>query len=414
MSATRTPKKLWHLTAALVCLLIAVMGCAKSTPTPEPVTISFAHPNYDTEHYQQLLETFNDQYPHITVELQPKRWDMLGGLGAGDADCFLTSQFSLNWLVDQGNVLNLTPLIEQDETFEPEDYYPGTMGLYTREGKTYAVPAGVDIMVMFYNQDLLDLYGVPYPDIGWTWDDFLTTGLSVRDPAADTFGYLSTVDVLDVLTFIYQHGGRFIDDLQNPSRTTFDDPMTIDAVEWYANLYQAYNIAPTQEQMREVFRGTDPRKAILLGQIATWSAMLSERGGQGWDLEWDMRWGVTTLPRDQQAMTLTLVEGTFVSSQTRYPDACWTWISFLSKQLPARQTPARRSLAESDAYRDKVGANVAAVAQASMEKALLLSPELAEYEEALELFAQAFQAVMAGTSTADEALTWAQQQSKFK
>ncbi len=416
MSARPRSTKTTHRIAALILglLLLGAVGCVRSTPTPEPVTISFAYANYDTEHYQQLLETFNELYPHITVELRPKQWDMLGGLGAGDADCFVTSQFALSWLYEQGNALNLTPLMEQDESFEPDDFYPGTIGLYTREGKTYAIPAGVDIMVMYYNQDLLDQYGIPYPAIGWNWDDFLTTALSARDPTADTFGYVPRIEIFDALTFIYQHGGRIFDDLGNPTRTTFDDPLTVDALEWYANLYHAHNVAPTQEQIRQAFGRNDPRMGILLGKVAMWTGMLSERGGQGWSVDWDMRWGVAPLPRDQQTTTLTLVEGYFISAQNAHPDACWAWVSFLSQQLPARQTPARRSLAESAEYEEQVGENVVSVAQASMDNALLLSPELVEFEEALDLFSQAFESIMNEVSTPEEAMNWAQQQSKFK
>ena len=410
-----TRSRVLQVAAILLCTIsLSLAGCVQSTPTPEPITISFAHANHDTEHYRQLVARFNEAYPHITVDLRPKRWDMLGGLGAGDADVFVTSQFALSWLYEQGNALNLTPFLEQDDSFNPDDFYPGTLGLYNREGKAWGIPAGVDIMVMYYNQDLLDQSNVPYPQAGWNWNDFLTTAMSVRDPTTDAFGYVPTLDVFDVLTVIYQHGGSIFDDLQNPTRTTFDDPLTIEALDWYADLFYGHNVAPTTEQVQQSFGRGDPRAGILLGQVGMWSGMLSERGGQTWETEWDMRWGAVPLPRDQQSTTLTLVEGYFISAQSQHPDACWQWISFLSKQLPSRQTPARRSLAESADYSQRVGSDVAAVAQSSMENALLLSPKLVEFEEALALFTQAFESVMRDVSTPEEAMNWAQQQSKFK
>ena len=74
----------------------------------------------------------------------------------------------------------------------------------------------------------------------------------------------------------------------------------------------------------------------------------------------------------------------------------------------------RRSLAESVDYEQQVGRDVAEVARASMEDALLLSPDLAEFEEALGTFSQAFEALMDQRSTPEEAMTWAQRQSTFK
>jgi maltose-binding protein MalE len=111
---------------------------------------------------------------------------------------------------------------------------------------------------------------------------------------------------------------------------------------------------------------------------------------------------------------MTLVAGYFVSQQTEHADACWEWISYASREMPNRQTPVRKSLAESADFERQVGANIAAVARASMEDALLLSPELVEFEEALTLFTRAYQTVIASTSTPEEAMSWAQQQSKFK
>ena len=410
------PRSPTHVAICLLCLLLGLhAGCARATPTPEPVTISFAHADTDTETYQQLVQEFNERYPYITVELRPKRWDMLGGLSDNDADIFVTSQFALNWLHEQGDVLNLTPFIEQDESFAVADFYPGTVGLFTREGKTWAIPAGVDMMVMYYNQDLFDQYNVPYPEIGWTWDDFLSIAAGLRDPEANVFGYAPNDALFDPLVFIYQHGGRIFDDLQNPTRTTFDDPLTIKALEWYVKLIHEYDVAPDPEQAREAFgAGGNIQNGIYLGKVGLWTGMLSDRGGRFWPAEWNMRWGIVPLPRDEQPATLTMVEGIFISSQTPHPDACWQWVAFLSKQIPNRQTPARKSLAESTTYEQLVGGDVAAVARASMENTLLLSPKLAEFEQALGIFGQALDAIINQRSTPQEAMNWAQEQSTFK
>ena len=404
-----------RLAAALVsAALIGLTGCAlRSTPTPEPVSITFAYPEADSQTYQQLLVEFAELYPHITVELRPKSYDMLGGISAGDADVFVSSQFALTWLQGENRILNLTPLMEQDESFDRSDFYPGTLELYTRQGETWAIPAGVDIMVMYTNRDLFEAGGVLEPMNGWTWDEFYATALALRDPTADVYGYASSLDLFDPLTFIYQHGGRIFDDLENPSRTAFDDPLTVEALEWYVDLIFEENVAPTPEQA-ELFGRGGVWAGIYRDKVALWTGMLSERGGRGQSTDWPMRWGVVTLPRETNAATLTLVEGYYVSASTGHPDACWAWIAFLSGKLPNRNTPVRRSLTEGLAYEEQVGREVAQVARVSLDGALLLSPELAEFEEALGLFEQAFRAIMEQRSTPMEAMNWAQQQSTLK
>jgi ABC-type glycerol-3-phosphate transport system substrate-binding protein len=237
----------------------------------------------------------------------------------------------------------------------------------------------------------------------------------MRDPEAEVFGYAPNLDMFDPLTFIYQHGGRIFDDLQNPSQTTFDDPLNIEALDWYTKLIFDYNVAPTPEQLSEAFGPRGGIQAgIYRGQIAMWTGMLSERGGRRWPTEWDMRWGMVPLPSDSHSATLTMVEGLFISSQAPHPDACWEWIAFLSSRVPARQAPARRSLAESAEYEQSASTQVAAVVRSSMENALMLSPKLAEFEEALGLFSQAFESILNESASPQEAMSWAQQQSKYK
>jgi ABC-type glycerol-3-phosphate transport system substrate-binding protein len=104
-----------------------------------------------------------------------------------------------------------------------------------------------------------------------------------------------------------------------------------------------------------------------------------------------------------------MADGYFISSGTSHPDECWQWIAFLSEQLPARQIPPRRSLAESDAYVAQVGADVAAVARASLESAMLFSPRVFEFEDEIEALGEALYAAVNGDLPPQDALSMAQQ-----
>ncbi len=402
-----------RLTCGAMCLLVGLLftGCGGGTPPPEPVTITFAFPETDVTTYEKLADIFREDYPHITVDLRPKSSDLLGGIDVDDSDVLLTSQFAVAWMQSQGRALNLTPFIEGDEKLDPTDFYPGTMALFTVDGQTWAVPAGVDMLVMYYNRDLINQYGAAYPQIGWTWDDFLATAATVRDVNAGVFGYAPNLQLFDPMLFMVQHGGRIFDDLQNPTRTTFNDPLNIEALDWYFRLMFDFNVAPTPEQAREAFGGSaNLRTGVMQNKVGMWTGFLSDRGGRVQPPEWPFDWGVAPLPRGNRSATMALVEGYFISADTQHRDAAWQWISFLSQQLPQRMAPVRRSLAESKEYEQQVGAEVAAVARASMEDALLLSPKLAEFEDALGVLQRAFSEIAAGRFHPAEAMDWAQQQ----
>lgn len=416
LSVSRCKRDLLKACAIAGLLFLSLSsGCVKGTPTPEPVTITFAHLSLDEDHYAALVQEFNERYPYVTVELkpiQPRDW-WRGQRGPDEVDVFTTFDGALSELQKQGSILELDAFVEQDMSFELADFYPGTIEHLTVEGKTWAVPAGLDITVMFYNQDLFDRYDVPYPEAGWTWDDFMNIVLALRDPQANVFGYASPDLVLDALLFIYEHGGRIADDLKNPSRITFNDLENIEALEWYFKLMHEYDAIPTPDEER-TFGGNRQGHVyygFAQGKVGMWTGAFSQWGGRYWPTEWDMRWGIVPLPRDVRAVTVCSVEGYFISAQTEHPRACWQWIAFLSRQMPERLVPARKSLVESEAYEQRVSSGIVVAVRQSVEGELLMAPTNApeELTQAFEAFGEAIEEVANERSTPLEAMEWAQQ-----
>lgn len=54
-------------------LSLTLLACAQAAPTPQPVTIRFAHLDADQDYYRRLAATFGESHPWITVELLPRR-----------------------------------------------------------------------------------------------------------------------------------------------------------------------------------------------------------------------------------------------------------------------------------------------------------------------------------------------------
>jgi multiple sugar transport system substrate-binding protein len=401
--------RVWRLVLACLVGLFGVWsaGCVPVAPAREPVTITFEFPEVDAERYEALVPKFNERHPQITVELRAKTWQELYNLEAERADVLWVSQDLAAQLSGQDKIVNLSSLVEQDDAFQLSAFYPGAVDVLSREGRIWAIPFGADMVVMYYNRDLFDQYNVPYPPIDWTWDDFLERAVALRDPDAFIFGYGPRLDLNDATFFVYQHGGRILDDLENPTRTTFDDPLTIEALDWYARLVHDYDAAPSLNQSSHDYGGGSYAiyQGIRTGKVGMWMGGLSERGGLTWPFKWTMGWGMVPLPSDAQSATQAMVEGYAISSDTEHHDACWEWIVWLSEQAPYRLMPARRSLAESSDYEDMVGAEVAAVARTSMEHALVVDvPALEEYAGIMEAYGEALRDILQGHATPMEAM----------
>lgn len=403
---------------ALSLSLALLAGCgalASPTPAPDPVEINFAFPAYMADYYDELITQFNEQSRQITVVRKTARsdetWRYLFREKQVDAFVFSSDEELFQDLFQDDKVLNLTPLLQEDDAFDLKDFYPGLLEPYSIEGNLWAIPAGVNLGVIYYNKDLLDQHNVAYPEADWTWDDLLMTAISVRDESEDIYG-LASLPVF-AIPFVYQHGGKIVDDWRAPTRLTLDDPRTVEAIEWYAGLIHDHDVMPSPREATRLFGDGSPGYIYWRRKAAIYLGFLTDRGGETWgpQAKWQMSWGMVPLPRDEHTATLGLVLAYAASSDTRHPEACWEWLTYLSEQVPPYVMPARRSLAESEDYTRQVGEEMATVARAAIQDALIVSNlQIAELGRDAEGFGDALTEIMNGNATALEALTELQQQ----
>ncbi len=404
----------------ICCLMIGLMsgaGCVSRTPTPEPITISFVCAEQQEAFFQPLVETFRQTHRHIQIEfVRPERF------GPARADVLSVSPFMRRFAQGQLDTIDLSSFIAQDTSFDLADLYPQALDMFsqtwiTQENRVeiWAAPLMMDAMVMYYNKDLFDRYGVAYPKPDWTWDDFLRIGQALYDPDAGVFGYVPDVSLDDPLNFVYQNDGGVFDDPLNPTRTTFNDERTVEALDWYARLMYEYKAAASPRQARQAWGiGGYTLFGLEKKRLGMWTGMLSERGRWFERENWDFKWGMVPLPRGVRSATTGYVQGYAISAQAANPEACWQWISFLSRQPFYGGIPARRSLIASTAYQDQVGQDVAIVARMSAESLIMFSPGLFNLYDALRFYDQAVESIVEGSATAQEALNRAQMQSRFQ
>ncbi|MGD9100324.1 MAG: extracellular solute-binding protein, partial [Anaerolineae bacterium] len=172
-------------------------------PTPEDVkeertTILFAVNDVEQPLYEGLVESFKEANPDVHVELvslnEILELDLVGGEYPEDTWQRLASQADVINLmpgqetVQQGLIRDLTPLMQADPNFEADDFYPNALERSQWEGGTWSLPTRTLFDMIYYDKDAFDEAGVPYPEIGWSWDDFLAAarGLTIREGDAVT------------------------------------------------------------------------------------------------------------------------------------------------------------------------------------------------------------------------------------
>jgi multiple sugar transport system substrate-binding protein len=413
--------------AVLVFALFAIFGYPApgspqivSKPTPEPVIIVFAHHPYDTEYYAGLIEEFNQLYPYITIQQYTRPYKTVEGELRADApDVILDWQYSLAALQTGGRLLDLMPYYKQDSPSpdQKSELYQSTLNLFQYEGRLWAIPISVEPMVMYYNKDLFDRHGLAYPKTGWTWQDFETIANTINEPLDGIAGYVpikKEEGYLDLFIFIHQNGGKVFEGTPMAVRPSFTDSLTLEAVEWYANLMPRYYVGSVNRAQIN-FTGYGPSYfwGVLSRKAGMWMGPPSLEFEYAPDNWYDMRWGVVPLPRQAQPATAAWVDGLAITANTKNPEAAWQWVKFLSQQLPYQKAPVYESLLKSDAYEHMVGSEMAAVTREELHYTDLLSHKVAENEHAFgEIFVDAIYNIMHKKIIPHDALQQAQQKAE--
>jgi multiple sugar transport system substrate-binding protein len=108
-------------------------------------------------------------------------------------DVFVILSNDFNQLASLDVMKNLEELINRDDSFVKEAYFPTTLLTGEYNGTQYALPYETVPTLMFVNKTLLEKEGIAVPDSGWTWEDLYTISEKITkdidgDGILDQFG----------------------------------------------------------------------------------------------------------------------------------------------------------------------------------------------------------------------------------
>lgn len=164
----------------------------------------------DGQYKVEVLSIPSDYYVKLATYIAAKK----------TPDFFWLTQELISKYAELGAIADLTEMFKASQVLTPDQYYPGVLRSATYNGRHYGLPWIANPLVVYYNKDLFDAAGVPYPPAtgGWTWDEFIETAKAltrtVRDQNGNTYqqyGYI--VDGWpNIETFIWAGGGDIIAD----------------------------------------------------------------------------------------------------------------------------------------------------------------------------------------------------------
>ena len=180
----------------------------------------------------------------------------------------------------------------------------------------------------------------------------------------------------DLLMMLQALGAQLIDATQDPPKAKFDDATMQQAMQWYVDLHTQHDVKPVfvtdfSELLSQAATALAGRETMInSGRAAMWTAYAGQPDLLGDGKREQLNRGVVPLPigpAGSKAGSYITSSGYFISADGAAKQACWKWINFLTEQAEVRQgLPARQAVAESEAYKQQVGAERAAAYRASL------------------------------------------------
>jgi ABC-type glycerol-3-phosphate transport system substrate-binding protein len=411
----RLLKAAWFLAIGLLIVSL-VTSCAsfQPTPTPVPVTVRFAYLGQEDD-YAALAEEFHTKYPHITIELVSLLNENDGFRRIGEslqsADLVRLNSQMFGDVVE--NVIPLDPFMESDLDFSRAEFFPGSMEALRVQGAQLGIPAGLVPMVMYYESMRFTIAKLPEPSPVYDLDEFLAYASAINNQQAShdsglfAVGYCTTPRGFDPVVFAYLFGGGLFDQLPNPTAPTLNLPANVRAVEWYASLFQTYQVAP--QEITGEYQVYGLVNSASCGFWMSWMDMF----GFARRLVTEPR--ILPLPRVQAPFSVAALDSYFITKASQHPQEAWLWLSFISRRQEASmgQLPPITSQLESVEFRDRVGENIAAVSGTLSKDTIFFGLDFMAGESAGEvynLFTEAVTRVVEGEIDAQNALDEAQDQ----
>lgn len=377
----------------LICFSVVASACGSAPVGPVKLRVGVSLTPEELKDFQPALEELDKAHPEweLVLEQVPQAGNLEKLTANAAAGTLPDVQYVFNnqvrRFIAQGAFLDLQPLLDSAKT-DLSDYYPNlfTQFRYTKDGKAglYGIPTNAAPEVLFYNKDLFDTAGVPYPTDGWTVDDLRaaarkltrdTAGRDADDPAFDKANvvqwgwYGAFPGGIFSRNFLTTFGVDWCADA-DCMKLDLTSPKVLEAIQFWADMVQQDG-----STLSDTFRGTQtgaPGDPFISGKAAMgmsgWFAIgqLNTQGSFAYDVVQPVAG-----PTGKRASQISAA-GYAISAKTQHPDEALKLVlalnspEFLTRvwAKPGHALPARKSVAMNAVDTSHPPANQAAAIKA--------------------------------------------------
>jgi len=283
---------------------------------------------------QKIAQNYMAEHPNVTIEIEavPDQYGtkILTQIASGDApDIFQIGDGDVRMFMEKGALLDLTPFIEGSNGIDLNDYYTSVLDVGKVDGKYYTMPKDYSNVAVYYNKKLFDEANVPYPQPGWTWDDFRETALKLTKREGDRItqwgANLPGSWLRAMLPLINSYGGSVISPDGEKFVGYMNSEETLKALQFYRDMYFKDKIAPSAIDSQS-YQGVDLFQAGIVAMHITgrWPVV-------NYKEDPNLDFGVVQMPVGPAGPANTLCYAGFgIYSQTKHPEEAWDYLKYLT------------------------------------------------------------------------------------
>ncbi|NLN19212.1 MAG: sugar ABC transporter substrate-binding protein [Firmicutes bacterium] len=326
-------RKTAHVVLSVFCLSL-LLAAVVSASTPVTVTVISERREQSYQWQLEMKERCEAQNPGITVDLVsvagsslvPKMQTMLAGgvpLDIGYMDPYLV----LDWGM-QGLLEDLTPFVAKEQR-QYRDWFPVGLDLFRVDGALYGIPQDLQIGVIYYNKDLFNEAGVPFPSVDWTYDDLRNMALRLTrrqaDGTTDVHGFKIPTG-RNYMPVVWSYGGDFLDSWVRPTKFTGRSQEVVNALQYLADLVTSGAVQDKATHDRMSITEAFLQQRIAMGLSNT--VAIAEGFVNIRDFEWD----VIPLPKGPTGLRVPYINaiGWFVFSSSKVKDEALEFLKFMT------------------------------------------------------------------------------------
>jgi multiple sugar transport system substrate-binding protein len=320
--------------------LLGSAGCGGGEQSGGVTEVYFTGPPDTSGTTDKLIKEFNDKnkgkYKVIFQKGNSDTGQRLDKLrtqfqaGGEDIDVILGDVIWTAELAASGWISDLSDRFPESQQ---QEFLPGSVEAITFNGKPYGMPWFTDTGLLYYRKDLLKKSGYDSPPK--TWDELKQMTGKVRRESGIKFGFIfqgakSESGLCDACEFIWGHGGNILDP-RDSTKVLVDSPQAIAGL----GLERSMITDGISPDAVTVYEEPETEGEFLNGDavfLRNWPYVYGLIGTPDYpNLKTDQV-GVSELPSaDGKPGNGTVGDQPlYISTSSKYPDAAWKFIEFLT------------------------------------------------------------------------------------